>query len=50
MEAHKIDTEKLISEVENRPSLWDLRKKEYSDRVMRRKCWEELAQLTKRSC
>ncbi|CAH1995116.1 unnamed protein product [Acanthoscelides obtectus] len=45
MEAHKIDIEKLICEVENQPPLWDIRKKEYSDRVMRRKCWEELVNL-----
>lgn len=45
MAKEKFDIEKLISEIEKRPALWDMREKQYSDRVIRRKCWEEIVDL-----
>lgn len=40
-----IDIEKLIVEIQNRPALWDMKTKEYSDRVKRNECWEELVNV-----
>lgn len=33
---------RLINEVEARPTIWDSRSKEYSDRALKRGAWEEL--------
>ncbi len=41
----KIESEKLISEVEKRPALWDMRTKEYSDRIVKKQCWKEIGDL-----
>lgn len=41
----KIDVPKLIKEVEKRPTLWDMAIKEYSDRVLRKECWQEITAL-----
>lgn len=37
------DTELFISEVEKRPALYDARDKEYSDRELKYKLWDEIA-------
>lgn len=37
------DTEMFISEVEKRPALYNARHKEYSDRDLKYKLWDEIA-------
>lgn len=32
----------FISEIENRPAIWDMRSDLYSDRVKKTKAWEEM--------
>lgn len=39
------DTELFIQEIQNRPVLWDMSKREYSDRILKRKAWEEMCTL-----
>lgn len=39
------DLEKLISEVQKRPALWDMKAPEYSDRIKKRTSWEEIINL-----
>lgn len=41
------DTERFIVEIENRPCLWNSALKEYSDRNLKIKCWEELVNIFK---
>ncbi|XP_037931079.1 uncharacterized protein LOC119665896 [Teleopsis dalmanni] len=41
----KINIKKLIKEVEVRPALWNMNKKEYSDKVKRKECWEQIAAI-----
>ena len=36
------DTERFIVEIENRPCLWNSASKDYSDRNLKIKCWDEL--------
>ncbi|KAL4714356.1 hypothetical protein ACJJTC_009708 [Scirpophaga incertulas] len=38
------DTEKLIVEVEQRPYLWNLSEKSYSDKFLKQKAWQEVAE------
>ncbi|XP_072945718.1 uncharacterized protein [Epargyreus clarus] len=38
------DTEKLIVEVEQRPCLWNLSEKSYSDKFLKQKAWQEVAE------
>ncbi|XP_060810190.1 uncharacterized protein LOC132904277 [Amyelois transitella] len=38
------DTEKLIFEVEQRPCLWNLSEKSYSDKFLKQKAWQEVAE------
>jgi hypothetical protein len=42
---NEFNTEIFIQEIENRPVLWDMSKREYGDRVLKRKAWEELCIL-----
>ncbi|XP_055641473.1 uncharacterized protein LOC129778538 isoform X2 [Toxorhynchites rutilus septentrionalis] len=39
----KIDARKLIREVEKRPALWAMKSTDYSTRIHRRRCWEEIS-------
>ena len=36
---------KLISEIQDRPPIWDMTHKDYSDRVKRNKCWEDITNV-----
>lgn len=38
-------TEKLISEVQNYPCLWDMSSKEYSDKDLKKTCWMKVAEV-----
>lgn len=38
------DTEKLIVNVEQRPCLWNLSEKSYSDKFLKQKAWQEVAE------
>jgi len=38
-------TEKLISEVQNYPCLWDMSRKEYSDKDLKNACWMKVAEV-----
>ncbi|KAJ8929270.1 hypothetical protein NQ314_018063 [Rhamnusium bicolor] len=42
MSANDIDVDVFISEIENRPALWDMRCDLYSDRSAKTKAWEEV--------
>ncbi|KAJ8930812.1 hypothetical protein NQ314_016344 [Rhamnusium bicolor] len=42
MSANDIDVDVFISEIENRPALWDMRYDLYSDRSAKTKAWEEV--------
>lgn len=39
-----LDIEKLIIEVEQRPCLWNLSEKAYSDKFLKQRAWEEVAE------
>ncbi|XP_045511863.1 uncharacterized protein LOC123706635 [Pieris brassicae] len=41
------DTERFIIEIENRPCLWNKALKEYSDRNLKIKCWDEMVNIFK---
>ncbi|CAH1979186.1 unnamed protein product [Acanthoscelides obtectus] len=36
------DTEKFIIDIQNRPSIWDSSSADYSNRDLKKKCWEEI--------
>ncbi|GBM80376.1 hypothetical protein AVEN_166518-1 [Araneus ventricosus] len=40
-----IDTNLLIKEVEHRPVIWDVKLADYSNKLARRRCWEELTEI-----
>lgn len=40
-----IDIERLIIEVHDRPALWDMSQKDYSDRVKRKQNWDEITDI-----
>ncbi|XP_026736327.1 uncharacterized protein LOC113499922 [Trichoplusia ni] len=39
------DTERFIIEIKSRPSIWDNSSSDYSDRDLKKKCWEEVVDL-----
>lgn len=39
------DTERFIIEIQSRPSIWDSSSSDYSDRDLKKKCWEEVVDL-----
>lgn len=41
------DTERFIVEIENRPSLWNISSDDYSNRDLKKKCWEEIVDIFK---
>lgn len=41
----EFDTEQYMYEIENRPALWNMKCKEYSDRVLKIKMWEEIVNI-----
>lgn len=47
MDSH-FDSEKFILEIENRPAIWNSACSDYSNRDIKKKCWEEL--IDKFSC
>ena len=40
-----IDIERFIIEVEDRSVIWDVRSKEYSNKLIKAKAWEELCSI-----
>lgn len=38
------DTEKFIIQVEQQPCLWNLSEKSYSDKFLKQKAWQEIAE------
>lgn len=42
---NNFDSEKFIIEIENRPAIWNSACIEYSNRDLKKKCWEELTNL-----
>ncbi|XKL61763.1 hypothetical protein PGB90_001596 [Kerria lacca] len=42
----EIDTEKLISEIEEKPELWNLNSKDYKDRNKKKIAWATVARNT----
>ncbi|XP_063884381.1 uncharacterized protein LOC135113188 [Scylla paramamosain] len=45
MERDHFDTDLFINEIEKRPSIWDMKSPHYKDRVMKKKHWEEVADI-----
>ena len=43
--ADRFDTELFIDEVEKRPPLWDMSCADYKDRVVKKRCWEEIVDI-----
>lgn len=41
----KINIEKLITEVLARPAIWDLRHKDYADKIKKNRSWEEIMDI-----
>ncbi|XP_061705686.1 uncharacterized protein LOC133516679 [Cydia pomonella] len=41
----EINIENFIQEIQNRPAIWDMSKREYSDRIAKKKAWEEISTL-----
>ncbi|CAH1988827.1 unnamed protein product [Acanthoscelides obtectus] len=39
------DTEIFIIDIQNRPSIWDSSSADYSNRDLKKKCWEEIVDL-----
>lgn len=54
METNNFDVDVFISEIENRPAIWDMRSDLYSNRTEKTKAWEEvclklIAEFTKKN-
>ena len=43
--ADRFDTELFIDEIEKCPAIWDIACADYKDRVVKKRCWEELVDL-----
>lgn len=41
----QFDSEKFIVEIENHPAIWNSACSEYSNRDVKKKCWEELTNI-----
>lgn len=39
------DSERFLIEIQNRPTIWDSRSKEYSNKILRGKAWEEICEI-----
>lgn len=37
-----LDTEKLINLIHVRPAIWDMRSEEYSNKLIKKRSWEEI--------
>jgi hypothetical protein len=42
MDGDVFDTDLFIDEVEKRPAIWDMASTEYSNKVSKRRAWEEI--------
>lgn len=40
-----LDVDKFIYEIEQRPAIWDMKSKDYSDRIQKVKKWEEIINI-----
>lgn len=38
----EVDNDSLISEIEKRPAIWDMASSAYSNKITKKKAWEEL--------
>ena len=43
--ADHFDTELFIDEMEKRPPIWDMSCADYKDRVVKKRCWEEIVDI-----
>ncbi|MPC69756.1 hypothetical protein E2C01_063986 [Portunus trituberculatus] len=43
--ADRFYTELLIDEIEKRPTIWDMTCADYKDRLVKKRCWEELVDI-----
>ncbi|KAF5301289.1 hypothetical protein FQR65_LT19238 [Abscondita terminalis] len=48
MDANNIDCELLINAIQERPAIWDMRSSDYSDKIKRKRSWEEVVILFSR--
>lgn len=37
-----LDVEKLINEIHIRPAIWDMRSEDYSNKIKKKRSWEEV--------
>lgn len=37
-----LDCEKLIDLIHIRPAIWDMRSEDYSNKIVKKRCWEEI--------
>lgn len=42
MDSEEFDTNLFIDEIEKRPPIWDMKSSEYSNKISKRKAWEEI--------
>lgn len=42
MESEEFNTDLFIDEIEKRPAIWNMNLKEYSNKIAKRKAWEEI--------
>ncbi|XP_064081736.1 uncharacterized protein LOC135198162 [Macrobrachium nipponense] len=45
MASFGFDTDRFIIEIQDRPAIWDVRLKEYSNKILKAKAWEELCSI-----
>lgn len=41
----RLDIDRFISEIEQRPVIWDTRNDEYTNKLLKRKAWNELCNI-----
>ena len=42
MDTEEFNTDLFIDEIEKRPPIWDMTSSEYSNKISKRKAWEEI--------
>lgn len=42
MDSKEFDTDLFIDEIEKRPPIWNMTSSEYSNKISKRKAWEEI--------
>lgn len=44
-ETDRFDTKLFIDEVQRRPAIWDMASAVYKDRVVKKRCWDEVVEI-----